>query len=52
MFCASSRSREAGYEGHKKSASPEDRQYKLETDVRETDSDIQTSQTQLTRENV
>ena len=51
MFCGSSRPKEAGYEGYKKQASPEDRQYKLETNVRETDSDIQTSQSQSTLEN-
>jgi hypothetical protein len=50
MFCVSSRPNEAGYEVHQKRASPEDRQNKLETNVPETDSGIQTSETQSNRE--
>lgn len=51
-FCAVSRSKGADCEGHKNVASPEDRRYKLEKDVRGTDFDIQTFETQSTRETV
>ena len=48
--CVSSLPGAAGYEEHKKAASQEDKQYMLEIDVRETDFDIQMSETQSTHE--
>ena len=51
-FCTVSHLKGADCEGRKTVASPEDRQYKLEKDVRGTDFDIQTLETQSTRETV